>query len=112
MVYGDIYRNGAYKPCDGRDDRHRIDACKPSVIAVDAAVSCDGRGGGVRPQGGGGVDHPTKVQQRKAQTESRFSLSYYPWISSAKSKSLLQSSLSSLLISFANKTTGGIRYPF
>ena len=72
MVYGDIYRNGAYKPCDGRDDRHRIDACKPSVISVDAAVSCDGRGGGVRPQGGGGVDHPTKVQQRKAQTVRDF----------------------------------------
>ena len=66
----------------------------------------------MRPQGGGGVDHPTKVQQRKAQTESRFSLSYYPWISSAKSKSLLQSSLSSLLISSANKTPRGISYPF
>jgi len=77
MVYGDIYRNGTYKPCDGRDDRHRIDACKPSVIAVGAAVSCDGRGGGVRPQGGGGVDHPTKVQQRKAQTDTDFSLIHW-----------------------------------
>ena len=26
----------------------------------------------VRPQGGGGVDHPTKVQQRKAQTDTSF----------------------------------------
>ena len=77
-----------------------------SVCAPEAKGMRDGGRGAVRPQGGGGVDHPTKVQQRKAQTESRFSLSYYPWISSAKSKSLLQSSLSSLLISFADKTPG------
>ena len=30
----------------------------------------DGGGCEVRPQGGGGVDHPTKVQQRKAQTDT------------------------------------------
>ena len=80
MVYGDIYRNGAYKPCDGRCTRHMADACKPSVIAVGAAVSCDGSGGGVRPQGGGGVDHPTKVQQNRVQTDIHFlpPLGYLP----------------------------------
>ena len=32
----------------------------------------DGGGCGVRPQGGGGIDHRAKVQQRKAQTDTPF----------------------------------------
>ena len=69
-----IYRmvgTGAAEEVQGRrwPSLGDMEVRKPET-AVDAAVSCNGRGGGVRPQGGGGVDHPTKVQQRKAQTES------------------------------------------
>lgn len=108
MEQGHIHRNGVYKPLDGRYARHGNNVRIASVCAPCCPERCVEEGGRMRPQGGGGVDHPTKVQQRKAQTESRFSLSYYPWISFAKSKSLLQSTLSSSRISSANKTPGAI----
>lgn len=44
-----------------------------SVCAPEAEEMRDGGMGGCRPQGGGGVDHPNEVQQRKAQTHRRFS---------------------------------------
>ena len=58
--------------------------CETFAIAVAACVPCSmpdavcdaGDGGGVeRPQGGGGYDHPTKVQQKRVQTDNHLSLS-------------------------------------
>ena len=45
--------------------------CVPALCAPALAVCGDV----VRPQGGGGVDHPTKVQQRRVQIEILFT----PW---------------------------------
>ena len=56
---------------DALDGRHRGTG---NALSAPEAV-CDG-GDGVRPQGGGGVDHLAKVQQRKAQTDTLFSLSH------------------------------------
>ena len=49
------------------------ETCVPAVSAPALGVSPDAVcWAGMRPQGGGGVDHPTKVQQNKAQTETHF----------------------------------------
>lgn len=48
---------------------------RPLYAIKSGVVLADGvRDGGevVRPQGGGGVDHPKQVQQNKAQTDTRF----------------------------------------
>lgn len=50
-------------------DNVRVASVMPSD-GLKMGNGCAMVGDAVRPQGGWGVDHPTKVQQRKAQTES------------------------------------------
>jgi hypothetical protein len=65
-----IRRRGALS-CGVMDDVR--ETCVPAVCAPALGVLPDAVCGvGMRPQGGGGVDHPTKVQQNKAQTEIHF----------------------------------------
>lgn len=51
-----------------------VAACVPCSMPDAVCDACDG-GGVERPQGGGGYDHPTKVQQNRAQTDNHLSLS-------------------------------------
>jgi len=84
------------------------ETCVPALCAPKTSASAFACGGGVeRPQGGGGVDHPTKVQQNKAQTEIR-SLSF---VISSFFHSIASFSCEcyhSLLYSFACKAPGAI----
>jgi hypothetical protein len=105
----DIKRNGIarpYKPQDRRTASRVAMVRNASVCALWQAVLPVMWGVVMRPQGGGGVDHLAKVQQRKAQTDSLIlhSLSPTLWNSPAKSISLYMSPLSSSWISFSNKT--------
>ena len=96
---------GAFS-CGVMDDVR--ESCVPAVSAPALGVLPDAVcGAGMRPQGGGGVDHPTKVQQNKAQTEIR-SLSF---VTSSFFHSIASFSCEcchSLLYSFACKAPGAI----
>ena len=65
-----------YDPRDGRLLSRWMMMRDASVCAVDGLQMGDGcvmAGEGVRPQGGGGVDHPNEVQQKRTQIHMRFS---------------------------------------
>ena len=60
---------GLYKAVDTMTQGCMKNVPATGVCAPDGRALCVSRWWGDRPQGGRGVDHPTKVQQKKPQTE-------------------------------------------
>ena len=60
-------------PAIGSRYRALYEVCALPGTGMNAREGSEDGGMMVRPQGGGGVDHLAKVQQNKAQTDTRFS---------------------------------------